>query len=288
MNNNASLRKGGFSLATSAEILILPMLIMITLIYIVPTGIFFYQTIVSEGVGFFDNLTRTISSPFILKIFWNTLFISALVTVICLFLAYPLAYGLCYASGLTKIIILICIVVPYFTSIIVRTFSWMVILGQYGLINQILLSLGVVNKPILFMYNRIGVLIGMVYVLLPYLTLTIFAAMKSIDRGLLTAAYSMGASKLYAFRHVFLPLTIPGVISGSLIVFILSLAFFITPSLMGGSNDLMAAMLIQREIEINLNWSLAAVISIVLLLLTLILFYFYSKYTDLDRMMGKG
>jgi len=163
----------------------------------------------------------------------------------------------------------------------------MVILGRNGLINQFLLATGLADAPVSLMYNRTGVLIGMVYVLLPYLVLTLYATMKNIDTNLLRAARGMGASGALTFFRVFLPLSLPGVISGCLIVYILAIGFFITPALMGGTEDMMLAMLIQREIEINLNWGLAAVFALVLLAITLALYALYYRYANMDRMLGR-
>jgi ABC-type spermidine/putrescine transport system permease subunit I len=178
------------------------------------------------------------------------------------------------------------IVLPYFTSIIVRTFSWMVLLGEHGLVNDMLVGAGLIHSPLPLMYNRLGVLIGMSYVLLPYMVLTLFAAMKSIDRNLLLAARGMGASGPMIFRRVYLPLSLHGVISGVLIVFILSIGFFITPALMGGPSDVMVAMLIERSVEITLDWPAAAVMSLFLLVVTLILYAIYYRVTDVRRLMG--
>jgi ABC-type spermidine/putrescine transport system permease subunit I len=124
-------------------------------------------------------------------------------------------------------------------------------------------------------------------VLLPYFVLTLYSAMKSIDPWLIQAGRSMGASNSYVFRKVFLPLSVPGIISGFLIVYILAIGFFITPALMGGPNNVMMAMLIQRNIEITMDWALASALSLFLLVITLIIYAFYCKYTDLDKMLGQ-
>jgi putative spermidine/putrescine transport system permease protein len=180
----------------------------------------------------------------------------------------------------------VCVVVPYFTSIIVRTYSWMVLLGRNGLINQALIKSGLIDQPLALLYTKTGVLIGMVYVLLPYMVLTLFAAMKSIDPSLVRAARGLGAGGFYTFTRVYLPLSLHGVVSGSLIVFILSIGFFITPALMGGPADVMIAMLIERSVEITFDWGGAAVMSLLLLGATLVLYAVYYRLTDVRRMMG--
>jgi len=174
-------------------------------------------------------------------------------------------------------------VLPFFTSIIVRTYAWMVLLGRNGIVNQYLTAVGLTDKPLALLYNQGGVLIGMTYVLLPYMVLTVYSVMLGIDPGLIRAAHSLGASRLQAFRRVFLPLSLPGIAGGTLLVFILSLGFFITPALMGGPSDVMIAMLIEREVEITLNWSFASALAVVLLALTLVGFLGYNRIVRLER-----
>ena len=162
----------------------------------------------------------------------------------------------------------------------------MVLLGRTGLINQLLQGIGLIEAPLPLLYNKTAVVIGMTYVLLPYMVLTLFAAMRSIDHNLLRAARGMGASGPMIFTRIYFPLSLHGVVSGALIVFILSIGFFITPALMGGPSDVMVAMLIERSVEINLDWSTAAVMSLYLLAVTLVLYAIYYRVTDLQRLMG--
>jgi putative spermidine/putrescine transport system permease protein len=159
----------------------------------------------------------------------------------------------------------------------------MVLLGRNGIVNQYLIALGLTDKPLALLYNQAGVVIGMSYVLLPYMVLTVYSVMRGIDPGLVRAAHSLGASRFQAFRRVFLPLSLPGIAGGTLLVFILSLGFFITPALMGGPGDVMIAMLIEREVEITLNWSFASALAVVLLALTLVGFLGYNRIVRLER-----
>jgi len=267
--------------------LLMPLLVMLLVVHLGPIVWFFVQTFTDVEHGFVDTASAVVFSPVMLEVLWITVWIAALVTVLALLAAYPIAYSLCHAGRGLAAAILVCVIVPYFTSIVVRTYSWMVILGRNGLINQVLLGAGVIDEPVSLMYNRTGVLIGMVYVLLPYLVLTLYATMKTIDANLLRAARGMGASGIFTFLRVFLPLSLPGVISGSLIVYILAIGFFITPALMGGTEDMMLAMLIQREIDINLNWGLASLFALVLLAITLALYAVYYRYANIDRMLGR-
>ncbi len=269
-------------------LLMLPAFAMLAVVFLAPLGWFFAQTLFidSDPSLLWPQIAAVITSRAMLQAILTTNWISLLVTVSVLLMGYPIAYYLANRSGLRFTLVVFCIVVPYFTSIIVRTYSWMVLLGRSGLINQSLQALGLIDAPLPLLYNKIGIVIGMTYVLLPYMVLTLFAAMKSIDRNLLLAARGMGASGPMIFRRIYLPLSLHGVISGALIVFILSIGFFITPALMGGPSDVMVAMLIERSVEITLDWPAAAVMSLFLLLVTLILYAIYYRVTDVRRLMG--
>jgi putative spermidine/putrescine transport system permease protein len=269
-------------------ILVVPLLAMILTVFVCPLVWFFIRVFADiGGVGDFLALVASVvTSEVVLRATMLTLWISLVVTLICVVLAYPIAFVLAQSRGIGFTLIIIAIVIPYFTSVIVRTYSWMVLLGRNGLVNQVLLALGVVKEPLPLMYNQFGIFVGMTYILLPYMVLTLFAVMRSIDGNLLRAARGMGASGWRIFWRVHLPLSLHGVLSGSLIVFILAIGFFITPALMGGPSDVMIAMLIEREVELTLNWPVAAVMSLFLLVVTLGLFALYSRFTNLERMMA--
>jgi len=249
--------------------------------------LFFVQTLAGQGLAALaERFAAVLAADAVTTALKTTLVIALLVTLAVLLISYPIAYYMAHRGGLRFTLVLFCIIVPYFTSIIVRTYAWMVLLGRNGLINETLLKLGLIEQPLDLLYTQSAVVIGMVYVLLPYMVLTLFATMKSIDPSLMRAARGLGAGSLYAFRRVYFPLSLHGVISGSLIVFILAIGFFITPALMGGPGDVMIAMLIERAVEITLDWPGAAVMSLVLLALTLALYAVYYRVTDLQRMMG--
>jgi len=183
---------------------------------------------------------------------------------------------------------MILVLIPFWTSILVRTYAWMVLLQRQGVFNRWLLELGLIDEPLRMMYNRIGVLVGMTHVLLPFMVLPTYAVMRGIDRNLLRAAANLGASPLQSFLRVFLPLSLPGVAAGSLLVFILALGFFITPALMGGRTDMMIAQLIETQIRTQLNFAFAAALATVLLVVTLIIFAIYNRLLGLDKMFGGG
>lgn len=265
-----------------------PAVLLLVLGFFGPMVLFFVRTLAGQGGAeqLLALFATVLSSEAVAAALLKTLWIGLLVTVAVLLISYPLAYYMAHHGGLRFALVLFCIVVPYFTSIIVRTYAWMVLLGRNGLVNQTLVGLGWVAEPLDLLYTGTAVVIGMVYVLLPYMVLTLYATMKAIDPSLMRAARGLGASPLYVFRRVYFPLSLHGVVSGSLIVFILAIGFFITPALMGGPGDVMIAMLIERAVEITLDWPGAAVMSLVLLAATLALYAVYVRVTDVKRMMG--
>lgn len=267
---------------------VLPAVLLLALVFVGPLVWFFIQALASVGTPaeIVAQAWAIITSKAVLTALSTTNWISLLVTLLVLAISYPLAYYLANSQGMRFTLVLFCIVVPYFTSVIVRTYSWMVLLGRNGLINQGLLYLGVIDEPLSLLYTKTGVLIGMVYVLLPYMVLTLYATMKAIDPSLMRAARGLGAGGFFAFTRIYFPLSVHGVISGSLIVFILAIGFFITPALMGGPSDVMIAMLIERSVEIMFDWSGAAIMSLLLLVATLVLYGIYYRVTDVRRMMG--
>lgn len=263
-------------------LLLAPTLALMLLVFLAPILWFLSASLGELGsmADILDEARAVLGSRAVMGAILNTNWIAFVVTLLVLVIGYPIAYVLSRSRGLLFTFILVCIVLPYFTSVIVRTYAWMVLLGRNGLINQALLGLGVVGEPLELMYNRTGVVIGMTYVLLPYMVLTLYGAMRAVDPRLLQAAEGMGASPFAVFRRVFFPLTLHGVIAGALIVFILGVGFFITPALMGGTGDTMIAMLIEREIELMQNWPVAALMTLVLLAVTLTLYAVYSRFAE--------
>ena len=222
-----------------------------------------------------------------LSILINTFKMSISVTVICLLLGYPVAYLLSTTSSRTRNLLMVMIVLPFFTAILVRTYAWMVILGRNGILNQLLISWGFISSPLKLMHNLLGVYVGMVQILLPFMILPLYSVMVGIDRGLMKAAENLGANPFRVFFHVFLPLSLPGVGGGSLLVFILALGFFITPSLLGGVSDVMISMLIENHVSNLLNWGFASAIAVVLLAITLTIFPFYNRLSGIGKMMDR-
>ena len=266
-------------------LILLPALLVLLALFVYPLLGIVERSVYRPRAGYTLEFYRQIwRVPVYLQVMGRTFRISALVTLLCLALGYPLAYLLATLRPRVARLLMVVVILPFFTSIIVRTYAWMVLLGRTGVVNQSLTWLGLTDAPLPLLYNTGGVVIGMTYVLLPYMVLTAYSVMRGIEPGFVRAAHSLGASRWQAFRRVFLPLSLPGIAAGTLLVFILSLGFFITPALMGGPSDVMIAMLIEREVEFTLNWSFASALAVVLLLLTLIGFGGYNRIVRLERL----
>jgi len=218
-------------------------------------------------------------------VFASTFRIAAEVTLVSLGAGYPVAYWLSGLPPRRAHMYLVFVAVPYFTSVLVRTYAWMVLLSNDGLVNHVLATLHLIVHPLKLLYNETGVLAGMTYVLLPYMILALYAVMRGIDRRLVRAASVFGAGPWQAFLRVFLPLSVPGVAGGCLLVFVLALGFFITPALMGGPHQTMIAMLIDTEVDQLLNWSVASALAMVLLAITLVGLFLYDRLVGLETLL---
>jgi putative spermidine/putrescine transport system permease protein len=227
-----------------------------------------------------------LTDPVYFDVIVATFRISGTVTLICAIISYPVAYILAHARSRMRNLLLIAVILPYFTSVMVRTYAWIVLLGRDGLVNQYLRMLGLSRVELL--YNETGILIGMSYVLLPLMILTLLAVMRGIDQRLIAAALGLGGNQWYAFRRIFLPLSLPGLAGGMLLVFILSVGFYITPALMGGSENITISMLIQNEVETTINWSFASALGLMLLAVTLVAFAIYARFISLERLLKSG
>ena len=262
-------------------LLLAPALILYLGVFIVPLlGVLF------ESVGRSEFTLQYYVDVFgdvvLMRVLLRTIVLSLVVTVFCLLLGYPIAYIMLLSSERIQRVIALLIVLPLWTSLLVRTYAWLVILGRKGLVNEALISLGVIEAPLSLLYTRFSVYVGMVHIMLPFMVLPLFAVMRRIDLSLLSAAWSLGASRTRAFFFVFLPLSLPGVLAGSLLVFILSIGFFVTPAVLGGLGDTTFVMLIERQVNRLNNWPLAAAMSVILLVATLALVVLYNRVLSSD------
>lgn len=245
----------------------LPALLFLAVFYFIPVVLLLSQ---SAEQGSTEHFRKALGDGLYLRVLFETLLIAGYTTVFTLLLGYGVAYVMAtLESRIAGLVILLLVLLPFWTSVLVRTYGWMVILGRNGLLNRLLLEAGVIDAPLAMMNNTLGVVIGMVHVLLPYMIFPLVAVMKRIDPSLVPAAIGLGASPLAAFVRVYLPLSIPGVVAGATLVFVLSVGFYITPALLGGGKVAMMAVLIEQQVRTFLNWPLAAALSVVLLAATL-------------------
>ena len=257
-------REGAASLANAA-----PAMLFLFVLYLLPMIMLLAQSV--EG-GTLVHYQKALTDGLYVQVLVDTLLIAAYVSLACLLLAYPVAYFLSIAPGWWATVGIIFVLLPFWTSILVRTYGWMVLLGRNGIINRALLDSGLIGAPLPLLNNTAGVLIGMTHVLLPYMIFPLYAVMKRMDRGLLAAAEGMGASGWQVFRRIYFPLTLPGVLAGVTLVYVLSIGFFITPALLGGGKVTMVAVLIEQQVRTFLNWGFAAALSAVLLTATLLVY----------------
>jgi len=220
---------------------------------------------------------RALTNELYLRVIFETFKIAAIVTLLTLALGYPVAYVMATSGRAWQLVGIAFVLLPFWTSILVRTYAWMVMLGRNGVVNRTLIAWGVIDSPLPLLNNLAGVLIGMVHVLLPYMILPVFNAVKNVDPNLVLAAVGLGAPRWRAFLRITLPLTMNGVAAGVTLVFTLSLGFFITPALLGGGRVVMVANLIEEQVRELLNWAFAGALSAILLALTLAAFWGISR-----------
>jgi ABC-type spermidine/putrescine transport system permease subunit I len=267
--------------------LVLPALAFYVLVYLYPLS-----RIVDWS--FFDPdftlkfYRELLAEPAYFKALRNTLEISVLVTLISLMLGYPLAYLMTTTSARARRVLTVLILVPFWTSILVRTFAWLVILGNNGLVNRALLDLGLVEFPQKLLFNMVGVQVGMVHVLLPFMVFPLYGVMSRIDLNVVRVARSLGAVPRRAFLYVFLPLSLPGVAAGCILVFLLAIGFYVTPALLGGPGQITLATMIDMMINTFLNFGFAATLGVLLLTVVGGIFGVFSGLMGLNRIVGTG
>ncbi len=264
-----------------------PLLLLMVVFFLWPVASLLLLSLGGDG-GPGEHYARIVDVAVYRRVLFNTFSIAAMVTLLSVVLSYPLAYLLATVSANVRKLLFLLVLLPFWTSALVRTTAWIVLLQRNGVLNDLLTSAGLVDEPVAFVYNLSGVLIGMTHVLMPFVVLPLYAAFRAVDRSLIEAAESLGAGAVSIARRIVLPLTMPGVIAGGTIVFMSSIGYYITPALMGGPGQQMIAMLIADNINRSLNWGLAAALSVVLLVATLVVFVFFQRAFGLDRLLGGG
>jgi putative spermidine/putrescine transport system permease protein len=245
-----------------ALMLALPASLALLVFFILPMIYILMKTLNTDGFSVFYEF---FSDPFYRDILWTTVRVSLIATFLSLLLGYPTAYFMARTSSRLKKVMLIVILFPFLVSAVVRAYGWMVILGTNGLLNQFLLSTGIIEAPLKILNTELAVIIGLIHLLIPYMVLALVGVLQNIDPNLEDAAYSLGAGRLSTFFRVIFPLSVPGILSGSVLVFTMSMTSFATPKLLGGSKFRMMATMVVQEINVNFNWGAASAISYILL-----------------------
>jgi putative spermidine/putrescine transport system permease protein len=257
--------------------LVTPAALILGIFFIYPVASLLLMSITSPQFGL-QNFAALVHAPVYLKALLNTVIISGSVTLTCMLLAYPIAYTMANSSATVRRLLVFAVLVPFWSSILVRTFAWMVLLQKRGLINKILIDyLGILQEPLALIYNRTGVVVGMSHVLLPFIILPLYSVLSRIDPNLSKAASSLGAPPVRNFFRVYLPLSLPGLLSGGLLVFVIALGYYVTPTLLGGPGDTMIAQLIEMQVADFGNFGVAASLSVVLLVGTMSALVFVNR-----------
>jgi putative spermidine/putrescine transport system permease protein len=265
--------------------LVLPALIFVFLLLLVPVGWLFWQSLFDPGFTT-KHYLRILQDVAYWESFLTTFEISLLVTALALLIGYPLTYMLAQLPRRLATLGLFLVLIPFWTSILVRTYAWLVLLQRQGPVNEALIGLGLIDQPLELVHNFTGTVIGMVHILMPFLVLPLYATMRGIDPELVKAGASLGASPARTFWQVFFPLSAPGLVAGALLVFVLSLGFYITPELLGGGQTVMISMLIQRNVELYFEWGAASSVAVVLLVLIFAVFWIMNRFLAVERIFG--
>ena len=271
--------------AAAYWLIMLPAILMLVLIYLVPLVDVLLTSVTDPRPGI-RNYALLFTSASVQKALVTTLRIAAITTVCALLMGYVVAYAMRAATSRRQRIMLFCVLLPFWISVLVRSFAWLTLLRGSGPVNGLLMGMGVIDEPLALVRNETGVLIGMIHVMVPYAILTLYANMRGIDVGLVAAARSLGASRFQAFRLVFLPLTRPGLIGAGTLVFILSLGFYVTPALLGGGKVLMIAEYVAVQINDTLRWGLGTMLAATLMISVLGALWALSRVIDVRRLFG--
>lgn len=268
-------REGGFSY-------VVPALLLIGLFFVIPVLMLLMRSVL-EPVPGLQNYAELLGSTTYLRVFMNTFIVAGLVTLISVLIGYPVAWFLAIMPERWSRLVLAIIILSMWTNLLARTYAWMVLLQRTGVVNKILIGLGIIDKPLALVNNLVGVTIGMTYIMLPFVILPLIGVIKSIDPAILRAAALCGANKRQAFARVLLPLSVPGIAAGALMVFVMSLGYYVTPALLGGTSNMMLAELVAQFVQSLVNWGMGGAAALVLLLVTLALYAVQLKFFNTSR-----
>ena len=243
----------------------------------------YYANAVDRHLGTDGIEARDADEAIYLTLFWRTVRMSLIITVCCFLLAYPIAWLLSNTKDRIANLLLILVLLPFWTSLLVRTSAWKVLLQEQGIINESLTALGLIDSPLPLMYNQFGTIVAMTHILLPFMILPMYSVMKTIPPEYVRAAKSMGANDFTAFRRVYFPQSVPGIGAGAILVFILAIGYYITPEIVGGTTGIFISNRIAYNIQATLNWGLAAALGAILLVAVLVLYWVYDRVVGIDN-----
>jgi len=269
--------------------LALPSLLAVIAIIVIPVGWLFYLSFIGDnGQLSLEHYQKMIEYKSYLRTFTTTFQVSLLTTLLCILIGYPLAYFLAILPARVAGFFMLAVLLPFWTSLLVRTYAWLVLLQKNGILNDFGMAAGLWDEPLKLVHNLTGTLIGMAHIMLPFLVLPLYGSMRKIERDMMHAAANLGASPIQAFWKVYFPLSLSGMVAGSLIVFVLCLGFYVTPAVLGGGRVVMVATQITAILENQYNWGAASALGVVLLVATLIILFVASKVLKLDAaLFGK-
>ncbi len=267
-------------------LLMSPAVLVVFALLLVPLSWLIVQSVYADGAFSLEHYRRIFTEG----IYWNTFYltfrISVIVTLLALLMGYPIAYAASILPKRWAMLILALVILPFWTSVLVRAYAWLILLQRSGVVNQTLMASGITDAPLALMHNELGTIIATVHILLPFMVLPLYATMQKIPQDLVQAGASLGGSPLHVFMRVFFPLSLSGVMAGMTLVFVLCLGFYITPELVGGGRTVMASMLVSRNIQLYSDWGAASAVSVVLLICVLIIFYVISRLVPLEKILG--
>lgn len=261
--------------------LTLPILVLLTAFFVLPVGLLLARS-VTDPVPGLGNYITVFGTPTYARVFLNTFVVSALVTLVTGAIAFPLAWGLTIFPRKVAAVLFALILLSMWTNLLARTYAWMVLLQRTGPINRWLQDAGIIDAPLTMTNNLVGVTIGMVYIMLPFMVMPLYGVLSKIDPAILQAASLCGASRGQALRRVLWPLARPGIASGALMVFVMSLGYYVTPALLGGTSNMMLAELIAQQVQSLTNWGLGGALAFVLLVVTLGLYALQLRFARGD------
>jgi putative spermidine/putrescine transport system permease protein len=263
-----------------------PAVIVIVALVVLPVGWLMTQSVYDNGFTL-EHYRRIFTEDIYWRSFTLTFRIALLVTVLTLILGYPVAYAAAHVKRPWDVLILSFVILPFWTSVLVRAYAWLVLLQRTGVTNQMLERFGLISEPLALVHNELGTVIATVHILLPFMVLPLYSTMQKIPRELMLAGASLGGGPLHSFLRIFLPLSLPGVVAGLTLVFVLTLGFYITPELLGGGRTIMISMVVSRNVELYNQWGAASAVGVVLLVAVLAVFLAVGRIIPLDKMLGQ-